>query len=338
MTHGPGRFEYWLIKLDELLLQAAVTENPGMFLYQNNARTPLFMLEGLSKLYAGLHNRKKFRELKDEFKSLEDMLGDIDYYDAFSKDFFADPEMPVTIRLYTEEQRDEKLAELNSILKKRKWLKAKDSRTKKIRAALKKADWLEPEDEIELMRNFYEVSIAAINNFYDETGGLFTDVELQVHELRRKIRWLSIYPAALQGAVQLTDSDIGDDEITKYLTPEVVNSPFNKLPLPGSNTEVLLLEKKYFLALSWMISELGKIKDRGLRVFATAEGVKATHFLPEEAAMKRAYELNKSEENGLGNLLTNAQGICDKYFAEKNLEKMLDTAAKNNPELETSQQ
>jgi hypothetical protein len=132
MTHGPGRFEYWLIKLDELVLQAAVTENPGLFLYQNNARTPLFMLEGLSKLYAGLHNRKRFRELQGEFKSLEDIFGDIDYYDAFSKDFFADPEMPVTIRMYTEEKRDEKLAELNIILKKRKWLKAKDSRTKKI--------------------------------------------------------------------------------------------------------------------------------------------------------------------------------------------------------------
>ncbi len=330
MILGPGRFEYWLIKLDDLLQQAAANKNPALFLFQNNARTPLFMLEGLAKLYAGFHNKKKFKEIQEEFKGLEDLLGDIDYYDAFAKDFLADPEMPVTIRIFTETKRDENFALLNEVLKKRKWLREKDSRTKKIRKELKKADWREPADEITLIRNFYEVAVTSINTFYDETGDEFTDVELQVHEIRRKLRWLSIYPAAIRGAIQLIDTAATDDAVSKYLLPEVINSPFNKLPEPGNNTEVLVLEKNYFLALSWMISELGKIKDTGLRVFATAEAVEATQFVQEDAALLRANELNGSEPGGLQSLLSRARIICARFFAEHNLEKMIDTAAINS--------
>lgn len=328
MTFGPGRFEYWLIKLDEVLIQAAATENPALFLYHNNARTYLFMLEGLSKLYTGLHNRKRFPEIQDVFKTLEDILGAVDYYDAFAKDFTADPEMPVTVRMFAEEKREEKIAEANALLQKKKWLRPKDPRTKKIRKELKKIDWLEPANEIALIRKFYEVSVSVINKFYAETGSAFTDVESQVHSLRRKLRWLSIYPAALQGAVQLTDSKSNDEAVTKYLTPEIVNSPFNKLPDPGKNKDILFLEKNYFLALSWTISALGKLKDSGLRVLVTAEAIKATQFVSEEIALQRAYQLNKLDEKGLREIMDEAGKISVAFFAERNLEKMLDTTAK----------
>lgn len=327
MTLGPIRFEYWLIKLDEVLLRAAATENPALFLYQNNARTYLFMLEGLSKLYAGMHNPKRFSKMQEIFKELEDMLGAVDYYDNFAKDFLADPEMPVTIRIYTEGKREENIAETNALLQKRKWIRAKDSRTKKIRKELKGADWVEPSDEIALIRNFYEAAVSVINDFYAGTGGAFTDVESQVHALRRKLRWLSIYPAALLGAVQLADDSIPDDAVTKYLTPEIVNSPFNKMPDRGNNTDILLLKRNYFLALSWMISALGKLKDSGLRVIIIAEAVKATQFMNDDIALARAFQLNKTDKTGLSQIMTEAGKISALYFAEKNLEKMLDTTA-----------
>ena len=46
----------------------------------------LFMLEGLAKLYAEIHNKKKFTKLKVHFKLVEDALGAIDYYDAFANE------------------------------------------------------------------------------------------------------------------------------------------------------------------------------------------------------------------------------------------------------------
>ena len=86
MKNGLSRFDYHLNQLQILLDKAANQKNPALWLYRNNARTPLFMLEGLSKLYAGVHNKKKFSKLKEHFKNLEDVIGTIDYYDSFAKD------------------------------------------------------------------------------------------------------------------------------------------------------------------------------------------------------------------------------------------------------------
>ena len=199
MTKGPGRFEYYLIQLDDLLMKASRSENPALFLYQNDARTKLFMLEGLCRVYAGMHDKKIFTKLLDDFKLLEDTLGQVDYYDGFAKDFLADPEMPVTIRMFLEQRRDETLAKMNIILLKKKWINHDPFRTKKIRKRLKKADWKEPEKEIDLLEKFYRKTIESVKEFHEKTKTGFTDLESQVHSMRRKLRWLSIYPQALQG-------------------------------------------------------------------------------------------------------------------------------------------
>lgn len=323
MTKGPGRFEFWLIKLDEVLKQAAKTKDPALFLYQNNTRTTLYMLEALAKLYAGIHNRKKFTKCMLYFKAIEDLLGAVDFYDSFSKDFGADASIPVEIVRYTEEKRNEKSSLLNSLLVKKKWINSGTTRTNKIRKKLKAADWQKSSKEIESIENFYRISIEGINDFYKCTGPHFTDLEMQVHSLRRKLRWLSIYPQALNGAVQLSEKEEQDENLYKYLTPEIINSPFNKMPPPLNNKEVLVLNKNYFLSLSWMISELGKIKDKGLRILALAEAIKNTSQVTEEIALQQAEELNKTSNGGLKIVMAIAKEICEVYFKEKNLEKMM---------------
>jgi hypothetical protein len=323
MTKGLGRFEFYLIQLDDLLLKASRTDNPALYLYQNDARTKIFMLEGLAKLYAGMHNESLFLKIKERLKLLEDLIGGVDYYDNFAKDFLKDDEMPSTIRLFLENRRDEKLAKLNAALLKRKWINHDPLRTKKIRKRLKKMGWVNTEKEIVLIKKFYQKSIEGINKFYEETGVAFSNLEEQVHELRRRLRWLSIYPQALQGAIQLKDSQLKDQAVEKYLIPEIVNSPFNKMPQQGNNPTTLLLEKNYFLALSNMISALGKLKDKGLRVIITAEAEKATQFVSEEIALQRAYELNKMNTDGLKEIMSKAHGLCAQYFEEKNLDKLI---------------
>ena len=65
MKIGIERFEFYLVKLEELLKQAIREKNPGLWLYINDTRTTIFMLEGLAKLYAGLHNKKRFIKIKE---------------------------------------------------------------------------------------------------------------------------------------------------------------------------------------------------------------------------------------------------------------------------------
>ncbi|MBC7508103.1 MAG: hypothetical protein H7320_05030, partial [Ferruginibacter sp.] len=68
MTKGSARFNYYLNKVQLLFDKASKQKNPALWLYNNDARTPLFMLEGLAKMYTQIHNKKKFTKLKEHFK------------------------------------------------------------------------------------------------------------------------------------------------------------------------------------------------------------------------------------------------------------------------------
>ena len=318
MKKGLGKFEYYLIQLDDLLLKASKTRNPAKYLYEHDGRTKLFMLEGLAKLYAGMYNSKKFFKLKDAYKALEDLLGAIDYYDSFAKDFLSDKKIPTTIRTFTEKKRVEKFTALNALLLKKKWINNTKLRTIKQGKKLKKIDWQKPEKEVMLIKKFYQKAIVSIDDFYTKTGTAFTNIENQVHELRRKLRWLSIYPQALQGIVQLEKSTAANKIIKKYLIPEIVDSPFNKLPAQGNNEFVFLLQQDYFLALSYMIAALGKLKDNGLRVIAVTEAIQQIRGVGQPEALALTYQLLGDQQPNITSILSQSSAVCETYFKEKN--------------------
>jgi hypothetical protein len=323
MTLGLDRFKHYLVQFDTLLLAASKTENPALYLYKNDGRTKVFMLQGLCKLYAGLHDEKKFLKLKERFKAIEDLLGGVDHYDAFAISFKADKKIPKEIIPFLEKKRKEKMDDLNWMLLKKKWINHDPLRSKKIYKKLENMNWLDAKKEKELITKFYLNAIADINKFYKETGATFTNIEEQIHELRRKIRWLSIYAQALQGAVQFSTKKIIDKKVDKYLTKEIVASPFNKMPAKGKNTDVILLEKKYFLAMSNVIAALGNVKDEGLKIFNTKEAIQATQAVSEDIALSNAYKLHKMNKDGLAVIMKKAKTICIPFFAERNLEKMM---------------
>lgn len=327
MKNGSVRFKYYLNQLQVLLTKASKQKNPGLWLYQNNARTPMFMLEGLSKLYAGMHNKKKFSKIKEHAKLLEDTLGAIDYYDSFAKKFAGNKAIPAAIVNYLQAQAREKTQSLNEILAEKEWLGEKSKRIAKISSKLKDAGWLDAKDEVKTMKKFYEKAIAEIIAFATAEDFHFDNVEADVHELRRKLRWLSIYPQAMQGCIQLVKTKPAAKHLNKYLTPEIVNSPFNKLPDAGSNTHFLLLDQNRFLSLSWMIAELGKLKDNGLGIIAIKEALEQTSGLSEKQAQAKAYKLTGSKQLSLNTILKNADAICAIYFKEKNLEQLIAATA-----------
>lgn len=321
--NGIKRFEFYLVKLEVLLLKSSEEKNPALWLYTNNARTPLFMLEGLAKLYSYLHNRKRFEKIKLHFKFLEDTLGAIDYYDCFAKEFVNNPSMPADVTEYLQAQSREKIQRLNDLLIENKWIGDRANRLEKIRKKLYDADWLEPKEELKAIFNFYKTSISNIKEFVAVAGDHFTEIESQVHALRRKLRWLSIYPQALQGVVQLNTSGVTRDTVLKYLVPEIINSPFNKMPEPGDNSYFLLLEKNYFLALSWIIAELGKLKDNGLRILVVAEALQQTEGISHADALSKTYEILGGDTEALQKILANANAVIKTYLEEKNLDKLI---------------
>jgi hypothetical protein len=307
MKKGPERFTYYIEQLEKLLSDSSQQQDPAFWLYQNNARTPVFMLEGLARLYCELHNKHRFQKLETQFKSLEDALGMIDYYDAFAKQFAADKSVPATILKFAQKRAIEESAKLNSLLVANRWIGPTANRTNKIKKKLANAKWIDEKQEMKAIELYYRANISRINTFAKGYTNGFTELESQVHELRRKLRWLSIFPAALRGCIQLDETPTQDESIARYLTPEIVNSPFNKMPPPSECRYLLMFRRDYFLALSWMIAELGKLKDQGLRTVLLNEAGKKS---PADAVNETA-------------ILTQATAISKTFFAEKNLDKLI---------------
>lgn len=330
MNKGILRFEPFLQQFENILSKAASQKNPALYLYQNNARTPLFMLEGLAKLYSGLHNEKKFSKLKEYFKLLEDALGAIDYYDAIARQLTKNKKIPLEINQYLQAQTREKLQHLNELLTAKKWIGENNERLVKIRKKLKETNWLDDEKEIEEINIFYGKAIYEIVEFTHTANYHFDNMEEDVHELRRKLRWLSIYPQALQGCVQLTENKTKSKNLTKYLTKEIINSPFNKMPAAGNNHYILNLNKGYFLALSWIIAELGKLKDSGLTIVAIKEALQQTEAVNEADALNKAYRILGPKQIKLPVLLNEAEKISKTFFDEKNLEHLVNGTNKLN--------
>jgi hypothetical protein len=323
MKQGKARFDFFLDQLTVLFAKAEKQKNPGLWLYKNNVRTPLFMLEGLAKMYSDLHNKKKFTKLKELFKQLEDVLGAIDYYDAFANEFVSTESAPPLVTNYLKAQAREKIQSMNEILQEHEWIGSNNKRINKIKEKLEEADWLKPEKEIKEIKDFYGKAIYEIVEFTQATQFKFNNVESEVHELRRKLRWLSIYPQALGGCIQLSKQKALPDTLKKYLTKEIISSPFNKLPDAGSNEDFLLLDQNYFYALSWMIAELGKLKDSGLRVIAIKEAQQQSGGDTEARALEIAYGYLGKKQPTLEMILKNAGAICKTYFDEKNLEYLV---------------
>ena len=322
MKNGLARFEHHLQKLEALMKQARKEQNPALWLSTNDARTPLFMLEALGRLYSSLHNKKKFTRLKDLFKLLEDGFGQVDYYASYAKIFLQHPTVPVNLREYMQAQAREKLQHVNDLLASESWVGEKPQRFKKIRKSLKKVDWLKPKAEAIAINEFYKNEIDSIKKFVQETQGRLTEMEEHVHELRRDLRWLSIYPQALRGMIQLAESGHQDIATEKYLVPEIVQSAFNVMPDAGNNTWFVLLEKNHFYALSWMIAETGKLKDEGLQIFAVAEAMMQTEGLSQEVAYHRSFEILGLPASRMQDLLCQATQITNAFMEEKQLDQL----------------
>jgi len=321
MKQGKARFDNQLSKVNTLLTESTNHENPALWLFLHDFRTPMFMLESLSKIYAQFHNKSFFTEINVRFKEVEDVLGAIDYYAAFLREFHADEKIPNAVKIYLETKTREKVASFNEILMKKGWNNGKTIKT--INEGLSIAKWQNQEDEVANIEKFYYKQVKKNNEFVNKTTFKFKNVETEVHELRRKLRWLSIYPQALQGLIKLHESRVNTDHLTKYLTDEVVLSPFINLPESKDVKHHLYLEKKHFLALSWIISELGKLKDKGLKITALKDAFQEIAFLKDEAAMNEAYLVLGEEYPSMETLLNQAGKVAEDFFHDKIIDKLI---------------
>lgn len=283
MKHTKALFFERLDHLQSQLKQASLQGSPALWLYQNDGRTTTFYLEAMSRLLASMTDRKRFDKFKTQFKSLEDALGLLDFYDAWLKEFSANANISADVCMLMEHQRDLAELKLNSLLSKEGWLGRSSKRIANIQAKAKKVDWPSDIAFAKHAQAFYQ---KATQTLTEELDGSFEDIEADVHELRRNVRWLSIYPQAFTGFFKL-EEQAHQTSFDKYLTPQIVNSPFNQLK-EVVGVRPVVLSREHFLAMSWLIDALGKIKDQGLRLETLTDALQKVEGLEHDAAVNAA--------------------------------------------------
>ncbi len=319
---GLSRFLFFLEKLKTILEKAESAQSPAFVAYTEDMRTPLFMLEALTRLYKKIHPHQKFKKLNKLFKDLEDRLGAIDNYDSFAKEFAKEKRIPPAITSYLEKKTKEKTEELNDDLKKKKWIGKHKKRLSKITKQLENINWLNEKEDTLAILNVYTKNINKIIKRYKKPNLQFLDIENDLHELRRQLRWLSIYPQALRGLIQLRSNAEVPDFLNKYLTPEIVNSLFNIMPDGTGLEEHILLNDHYYYALSWMIAELGTLKDGGLKIVIIEESI-ANIYKTCEKTEELAYAISGDGQMKIPQILTYSEQITKTFFDENILENLI---------------
>ena len=100
------------------------------------------------------------------------------------------------------------------------------------------------------------------------------------------------------------------------------------MPDAGDLRYFLLLDKNRFYALSWMISELGNLKDSGLRREGIKEALNQSGSTDEKAALTKARSFLGNRQLTEQQVLDQAEAILKVYCKEQNLEALItDTAS-----------
>lgn len=316
MKQGQQRFERYIIQIETLLAQANESKQPAIWLYQNDARTPFFMLEALGKLYADMHDKKKFKKIKSWAKEIEDGLGVIDFYDNAIKGFKQNHTIPVAAMAYLTECLENSISSLDKLLIDRNWMGDNPIITGKIRKKLNKVDWKKEKKECKLAVKKLQAECEDIVAFIEKRLDGFTEMEKEVHELRREIRWLSIYAKASNGLIQLADTFEDDTHLSSFITDATRQSPYNKMPDVGILTSIILLEENNFYALSTWISKLGESKDKALSIMLLAEAIEKTEHIDPNQSLLVAINLLSLEENIISNLLREASLLSRQMVEE----------------------
>lgn len=281
MTQKFNPFLFYSAQLQSLFKKASSQKNPALWLYNNNVRTSLFMLEALTRLHDKAFDEKLFGKWEKRFKKLEDLFGQIDNYIWLKKEFSGNKKIDKSILTAYQNEADKLIDSCNKRLRKKEWL---EGRLFSFTVKISKYDLDFNQEYIDVLKETIINEIKGIVIFLEKIDFTFTLLEDELHDTRRKLRWLSIYAQALNGLIQLKKSTKKTKYQINYLTKEILKSPFNKLPIRPKNISIIEFNEDAFLALSWIINEFGILKDEGLKL----EALQNAYFKQEDITAYQA--------------------------------------------------
>lgn len=300
--------EVHLNELETLLNKSKSEQNPAYWLYINKIRTPLFMLESITRIFAKTTNDPFAKTWNKFYKKLEDAIGEIDYYDILIKEFKPNRSVKKEQIAYLTKKRDKALGKLNEKLIKKDFY---ISCFKEFSEGNKMN--LTDKTMLKKIHDQIKTEILLTEEFFMDHVNGFKDFEEGVHTMRRKLRWISIYGISLGGVVVLKKTRKKYAWEKEFITKTELNSKYNKLPVKKGLKYYIPVNEKAFFALSHVIDQLGVIKDKGLSIEALAKSQEKTG-----TSIKTNTVLNASRELKIKKtedaLLKKAHDVVYKFF------------------------
>lgn len=301
-------FLFYSKQLQTLLTKAAEQKNPALWLSKNNARTPLFMLEALTRIHSKAFDEKLFDKWNKRFKKLEDVFGEIEQYTTLENQLKLNKKVTKELLKYFTVNSNNFLVKCNQRLQEKNWF---DDKLKSFDYKLSEFDVEYNQEYLDELKFSIMDEIEAILDFSKKQSYHFTKMEEQIHELRRKLRWLSIYAQALNGLIQLKKSDKKTKFQLHYLTKEVIQLPFNKLAARPKNTAIIEFDHDSLFALSWVINELGKLKDNAIKIQKLSDAVFIAEDVTITEANKKAITILGLKADAQDEILKQASAILE---------------------------
>jgi hypothetical protein len=312
-------FLFYSKQLQSLLAKASKQKNPALWLYKNDVRTVLFMLEALTRLHDKSFNKKNFNKWNKRFKKLEDIFGKIDEYISIENDLRTNKRVSKEALKYFKVNSDNYIQKCNQRLIEKNWLN-----NKLLLFDEKLNDFDCTGEHLLKLKNSILNEIDTIIRFVEKNDCCFTKLEEEVHELRRKLRWLSIYAQALNGLIQLSKLTKKSKFSNNYFTKEVLNSPYNNLPVKPKNLTTIEFDANSFFALSWIIKELGNLKDTGLNIEKLSNAIFISEDITAIEAKNKAISILGLKKTIESDILKTASTIVNTtLLKDKILEKLV---------------
>jgi hypothetical protein len=308
-------FQKYLQANLELFQKAIGEKNPSYFLYQNKARSPLFMVEALIRLVNKLIDDKEVRRTLKAVKKLEDRIGKIDEADGFLKLFGNNKKVKRTQLGHFRERLDKILQKSDAKLIDKAYYQNLFHSTI--------SEFTINFNDRMLILKLREIILKELEKCYRyflKHKSNFTNID-EVHEMRRKLRWISMYAQALDGVVSLKDDKANYKWEKEMITPADRKLKYNKLGTNKQLEEHIAFNRKAFLALSHVITELGTIKETGLQVAALASSLKDIGITGKESARiaRQQLGIRKNEKE----LLHEAHELMESFFVTHRIHELL---------------
>ncbi|MBK9401568.1 MAG: hypothetical protein IPN36_12145 [Bacteroidetes bacterium] len=313
--------------IDNLLLYALsikkdLDKEHSYFL--SGARNHFFKLEAACRYLREIDHEKVFDEYYDIFKEAEDQLGQYDHHFALLSEIRKiGKQWPAKVIDHFEDQHKSSAKKLENYLEKEEWMQQNPPHLIRFIEKLKQMESISGEDFKERTGKFLIKTIDKISDNYKNGKLDASEIEEGVHEIRRKIRWLSIYTQVCGGMIQLSSEKIPDSFPSQYIGKDILNSDFMKMPKALKDVSPITIRTELFAALSWMINYLGSQKDIGLKIVACTEAFKETGIDDPQEIEKLLIHINP-EQLKLNDITDQAKTALDLFFLKH---KILDGLA-----------